>query len=90
MGQTLPQPQQHWGPGAGAGAVVGAAVVVSELEELELETLNRFYPGFREDVYEALSMEHCVGLRILPGGPAPEAVMESIRQAWACLGMTGE
>ena len=60
------------------------------LEELELETLNRFYPGFREDVYEALSMEHCVGLRILPGGPAPEAVMESIRQAWACLGMTGE
>ena len=40
--QLLPQPQQHWGPGAGAGpgqgqgAVVGTAVVVSELEELEL------------------------------------------------------
>ncbi|HML46181.1 MAG TPA: argininosuccinate lyase [Clostridia bacterium] len=49
------------------------------LLDLTLEELQSFSPAFGPDVFEALSMEACVTLRKLPGGPAPEAVQASIR-----------
>ncbi len=51
------------------------------LLDLSLEELQTFHPAFREDVYDAISLERCVDDRCLPGGPAPEAVEASIRHA---------
>ena len=47
------------------------------LEELTLEELREVSPLFGEDVYEALNLENCMGLRSSYGGPA---VSETTRQ----------
>ena len=47
------------------------------LEELSLEELKKISPLFEEDVYEALSLETCMGQRKSYGGPA---VSETSRQ----------
>ena len=51
------------------------------LNDLSLAEFQNFDPAFREDVYSSLSLENCVMLRSLPGGPAPDAVRLSIEQA---------
>ena len=50
----------------------------STLEGLSLEEYRRFSPVFDQDVYEAIDLLTCVGLRDLPGGPAPARVRETI------------
>jgi len=54
------------------------------LSDLSLEEMRETSPVFNDDIYEAISLEACVNRRRLQGGPAPEAVEESIRrgQAW--------
>ena len=47
------------------------------LEQLSLEELKELSPLFGEDVYEALSLETCMGQRNSYGGPA---VSETTRQ----------
>ena len=47
------------------------------LEELTLDELREVSPLFGEDVYEALNLENCMGLRSSYGGPA---VSETTRQ----------
>jgi len=49
------------------------------LEELSLTDYRQFSLAFDEDVYEAIDLLTCVSQRKLPGGPAPEAVRETIR-----------
>ena len=51
------------------------------LLDLTIEDLKAFHPVFGEDVYDAMSLKACVEYRSIPGGPAPEAVLESIRIA---------
>jgi argininosuccinate lyase len=44
------------------------------LEDLSLDEFLSFSPLFEADVFEALSLDACVRVRSLPGGPAPDAV----------------
>ena len=64
--------------------VVGRLVALCLSEEkalldLTLPELKGFHEAFEQDVYEAISLNACVKLRSVPGGPAPEAVEKSIR-----------
>ena len=54
------------------------------LLDLSLAELQVFSPLFGADVFEAIALETCVNLRNLPGGPAAEAVLESVTagRAW--------
>ena len=44
------------------------------LENLPLEKYKEYHHLFENDVYEAISLEHCVNGRKVLGGPAPENV----------------
>jgi argininosuccinate lyase len=59
------------------------------LLELSLPELRAECPEFGEDVYEAISLETCVKRRSLRGGPAPEAVAQSIRRGEEWLAAAG-
>ena len=50
------------------------------LEELSLEELQSISPLFGEDVYEALSLETCMGQRKSYGGPAPEETARQLQE----------
>ena len=50
------------------------------LEELTLPELQSISPLFGEDVYEALSLEACMGQRRSFGGPAPEETGRQIEK----------
>ena len=50
------------------------------LEELSLEELQNISPLFGEDVYEALSLETCMGQRKSYGGPAMEETTRQIEE----------
>ncbi len=61
------------------GKLVGHCVETGHsLEDLPLEEYKRVSPYFEADVYDALSLETCVGGRKVYGGPAPEAVQVQI------------
>ncbi len=49
------------------------------LEQLSLEELKQFSERIEEDIFEAINLNTCVGKRNLPGGPAREAVIRSIK-----------
>ena len=55
------------------------------LEELTLEEMKNISPLFGEDVYEALSLEACMGQRRSHGGPAPEETERQIRELEAFI-----
>jgi len=72
-----------------AHAVIGRLVLHCVKEnkailDLSLAELKTFSEMFEADVFEACSMEACVGLRDVPGGPAPARVQASIDagKAW--------
>jgi argininosuccinate lyase len=48
------------------------------LEELELNEFKLFSELVEEDIYGNISVENCVNMRNLPGGPAKEAVLKAI------------
>ena len=61
------------------GKLVGHCVDTGHsLETLPLEEYQKVSPYFQEDVFDALSLETCVGGRKVYGGPAPEAVLKQI------------
>jgi len=67
-----------------SGSLVGKCVRENRaLTDLSMEELRAAHPSFEEDVYEAISLEACVERRKLRGGPAPEAVANSIQRAKA-------
>ena len=51
------------------------------LEDLSLEEYRRFFPDCKADVYDAISLEHCVRVRNTAGGPAPS---ETKKELAAC------
>ena len=68
-----------------AHAVVGRLVAAClekqcALDALSLEELRAFSPAFDEDVYGAISLRACVDARSLPGGPAPEQVLQAVQE----------
>ena len=74
-----------------AHAIVGRAVAycieqARNLDDLTLEEFKRFSPVINEGVYSAIGIGHCVAARKVPGGPAPEAVRESIAKMRGRLG----
>lgn len=48
------------------------------LLDLTLPELQGFHSAFGQDVFKAISLKTCVGMRAVPGGPAPEAVAAGI------------
>ena len=67
-----------------SGSLVGKCVRENRsLTDLSLQELQQAHPAFEQDVYEAISLEACVRRRRLRGGPAPEAVRDSIERARA-------
>ena len=56
------------------------------IDELSLDEIRQFAPDAQENIYEAISLETCVNMRSVPGGPAPDMVREHIRQAKMLLG----
>ncbi|KKM09992.1 argininosuccinate lyase [Clostridiales bacterium PH28_bin88] len=73
-----------------AHAVVGQLVLYclkegKDLQEISLDQYRQFAPAFEEDVFRAISVEACVARRSLPGGPAPDAVRQSINHGRAWL-----
>jgi argininosuccinate lyase len=56
------------------------------LLDLKLPELKAFHEVFEQDVYEAISLNACVKLRSVSGGPAPEAVEKSIEAGEVLLG----
>ena len=55
------------------------------LEDLSLEELRQIFPLFDEDVYQALSLETCMGQRKSWGGPAPEETARQIQSLEAFI-----
>ena len=55
------------------------------IEELSLEEFKGFSESIEADVYSAISLEACIGVRSLDGGPAKEAVKKSIDIARGAL-----
>ncbi len=61
------------------GKLVAACVDAgTTLENLPLSTLQSIHPAFGPDVYEAISLDACVGGRKVFGGPAEESVRAQI------------
>ena len=74
-----------------AHEIVGRAVAycieqTKNLDDLSLEEFNLFSPVIDAEVYTAIRIDHCVAARRVPGGPAPEAVLESIAKMRSRLG----
>ncbi len=55
------------------------------IADMELAELKRFSPVFAEDIYDAVSMETCVGMRNTAGAPSREAMERFIADAQAYL-----
>lgn len=49
------------------------------IDDLSLQELKEISPVFEADVYEAVSLKHCVEKRLTIGAPGPEAMKETIR-----------
>lgn len=66
-----------------AHEVVGKLVLhcvkeMKAIDELSLEELRTFSSIIEDDIYEKISIEACVEARNIPGGPAAQAVLQSI------------
>ena len=59
------------------------------LNDLPLEAFRQYSASFENDIYDALAPETCVRLRNIPGGPAPEQVMATIRAGREALAKYG-
>ena len=77
-------------PFRSAHEIVGKLVLYcihenKSLLDLTLYDLQEFSPLFEKDVFKALSLQECVNERKLPGGPAPKAVKQAIKEGTAWL-----
>ena len=48
------------------------------IDDMKLEELQKFSPVFKEDVYNAISMETCVSTRCTIGAPSKAAMEQAI------------
>jgi len=65
------------------GNMVAKAIGLSKnLDDFTMEEFKACSPLIEEDIYDAISMETCVGDRKLKGGPAPERVRREIADGY--------
>ena len=50
------------------------------IDALNMDEFKEFSPIFEEDVYDAISLETCVNMRKLVGGPAMDTMKKVIEQ----------
>ncbi|MBR7163506.1 MAG: argininosuccinate lyase [Clostridia bacterium] len=68
------------------GQMVAKAIGLGKnLDDFTLHEFKECSPLIEEDIYEAISMETCVGDRKLKGGPAPERTKQEIQDGRAWL-----
>ena len=63
-----------------------AATQAASTETLPLEEYQKICDSFDEGVYQAISLEKCVGGRRVLGGPAPENVRFQARRVLELVG----
>lgn len=73
----------HGVPFRDAHGIIGQLVLLCiekkcSLDELPLSEYQKICPVFEQDIYDAISMETCVGKRNTKGAPGPDAIRESI------------
>ncbi len=73
-----------------AHGIIGQIVIYCDentksIEELSLDELKKFSEAFDEDVFDAVSLETCVGNRLTKGGPSKKAMEEYIANAQALI-----
>lgn len=59
------------------------------LEDLALAEYQALSPAFDGDLFSFITVEHCVKARKVPGGPAPEIVLEAIKLGRTALASFG-
>ena len=65
-----------------AGKIVLRAIEVKvELNDLELDELQKFSPKIEADIYDALSLDQTLKTKNVIGGTAPEQVEKAMRKA---------
>ena len=74
----------HSVPFRDAHGIIGQLVLLCiekncSLDNLPLSDYKSICPVFEQDIYDAISMETCVGKRNTKGAPGPDAIKESIR-----------
>lgn len=74
----------HGVPFRDAHGIIGQLVLLCiekncSLDNLPLSDYKCICPVFEQDIYDAISMETCVGKRNTKGAPGPDAIKESIR-----------
>lgn len=78
VNKGLPFREAH----AAAGRIVSYCIENGKsLEELSLTEYQEFSPVIEDDVYREINLQACVEKRSLPGGPAPSAVREALKEA---------
>lgn len=73
----------HGVPFRDAHGIVGRLVLLCikkqmPLDDLPLEEYRKISPVFEEDIYDAISMETCVGRRLTDGAPGRAAMEKAI------------
>ncbi len=68
-----------------AHEIVGQLVLkcleqAKSLDELGIKEYKEASDAFSADIYETIKIEKCIAARNIPGGPAPQAVAEAIKQ----------
>ena len=56
------------------------------LETLTLKEYKQVNDLFEEDIFKAISLDTCVNMRVVKGGPAPSSVSAHIQQVKQQLG----
>ncbi|MBQ4518075.1 MAG: argininosuccinate lyase [Clostridia bacterium] len=68
------------------GQMVAKAISLSKnLDDFTLEEFKECSPLIEDDIYEAISMQTCVGDRKVKGGPAPERVRQEFADGRAYM-----
>lgn len=67
-----------------AHGIIGQLVIYCDthkkaIEDCTLEELQSISEYFSDDIYDAISLSTCVNKRLTKGGPAPDAMADSIR-----------
>ena len=75
----------HGVPFRDAHGIIGQLVLLCiekncSLDELPLDEYKKICPVFEQDIYEAISLETCVGKRNTVGAPGPEAIRAAIAE----------
>ena len=75
----------HGVPFRDAHGIIGQLVLLCiekncSLDELPLDEYKKICPVFEKDIYDAISLETCVGKRNTVGAPGPEAIRAEIAE----------